>query len=175
MSTYPSIAAGQRITSSLLNSMIPNKVVKSVATDRSSTTTVANDPELAGVTLAVGTWEVEMLIFATTVTTNTQKLKTQWSFSGTWNTPIRACVGPGSTNTAARSDITPSQFDGMPSNSDCTYGFAASTGYNVVKEWCDLVVVTVAGDLALAWAQAASSANATSVKAGSSIRVRQIA
>lgn len=149
--------------------------VKANTEDRANVTTVANDGELTNIALGVGTYSVEVLIFATTPTTNTQKLKTQWGFTGTWNNPIRACVGPGSTNTAARSDITPSQFNGVPAGTDVTYGFAASTGFNVVMERADNVTVTVAGTLSLKWSQAAASANVTSVKAGSSVTVRRIA
>lgn len=174
MSRYPDVVAGV-VSVATLQAMIPDITVKPASTDRTSTTTVADDPDLAGIALGVGTWSVRMLLFATTVTTNTQKFKTQWGFTGTWNSPIRACIGPGSTNTAARADITPSQFSGMPSNSDNTYGFAASTGFNVVEELCDFVVVTVAGTLSLKWAQASSSGNATSLKSGSSVTVRQIA
>jgi hypothetical protein len=175
LSTYPPLAAGSKITAALLTSMLPNTVVKGTTTDRTNTTTIANDPDLAGIALGVGTWSVEVLIFATTPTTSTQQLKTQWSFTGTWNTPIRACFGPGATNSAARTAVTPSTYNGAGSTTDSVYGFAASTGFNTVMERCDLVVVTVAGTMALSWAQNVSSANATSVKSGSSIRVRQLA
>lgn len=174
MSKYPSLSAGI-IPVSSLQAMIEDVTVKTTSTDRTSTATVADDPDLSGIALGIGTWKVDVLIFATTPVGGTQKFKTQWGFTGTWNTPIRACVGPGSTNTAVRSDITPSQFDGMPSNSDCTYGLAASTGFNVITERCDFVVVTVAGNFSLKWSQATSSANLTSLKSGSSVTVRQIA
>ncbi|MBW8792159.1 MAG: hypothetical protein JF597_00710 [Streptomyces sp.] len=173
MSKYPSITAGVLPVASL-QAMVPDITVKATTTDR-TTTTMSDDPDLQGIALGVGTWSVDMLIFANTVTTSTQKIRTQWSFTGTWNTPIRACIGPGSANSGLRDAITPSQFDGVPSNTDCTYGFAASSGYSVVLERCDLVVVTVAGALAFKWGQSVFSANATSVKAGSSVRVRQIA
>jgi hypothetical protein len=173
--TYPVISAGQKITASLLTSMVPNVTVKSTTTDRTSTITLADDPELASIALGVGTWSVEMTIFATTPTTSTQKLATQWSFTGTWNTPIRACFGPGSTNSAARTDDTPAQYNGAGSTTTVVYGFAASAGFNTIIERCDLVVVTVAGNLGFKWAQSVSSVNATSVKSGSSVRVKQLA
>lgn len=174
------IIPGKPVTPGALDDLearIPLSVVKGTATDRSSATTGTTyvaDPELSGIALGVGTWWVKLLIFWTTPTTNTQRIKTTWTFSGSWNNPIRACIGPGATNTAARTDVATTQFNGVPAASDVSYGSAASTGFNCATEESFTVVVTVAGDLALSWAQFASSANVTSVKAGSAFMYRQI-
>lgn len=174
MSQYPALTAGP-LSVATLQSMVPDVTLKASTTDRVSTTTLANDLDLVAIPLGVGTWSVEMGIFVATATTNTQDFKTQWSFTGTWSTPIRFCLGPGPTNTALRDAITPMQLNGIPSNSDAVYGLGASTGFTLVLEWCKSVVVTVAGTLALQWAQNASSANSTSVKQGSYVEIRQVA
>jgi hypothetical protein len=156
-----------------IEARLPQTFNKAVATDRVNNTMTA-DPELAGIPLAVGTYEIDLVLMWTQLTTNTQKLRTQWGFSGTWNTPIRAVMGPGSAATSARTDVAEMQDGGYASNVDALYSVAAGAGFAVVREWCRLVTVTVAGNLSLIWAQNTTSANITSVKAGTSFVTRKI-
>lgn len=173
MSQYPILTAGP-LSVATQQAMVPDITVKPAGTDRTSTS-MLNDPDLAGIALGVGTWEVEFGIQAATPTSNTQKIRTQWSFTGTWSNPLRFCIGPGQTNTAVRTDITPAQFNTSATTTDQIYGMAASSNPVAILEWSKLVVVTAAGTLALVWGQNSFSANATSVKAGSYCMVRQIA
>lgn len=173
MARYPDIKAGNKITGALLRSMLPDKTVKQSATDLTSNTTLANDPELSGITLGVGTWEVRVVIFATSA--GTANIKTRWSFTGTWANAIRAVVGPGLTATGGPTDATTMKTNGQSVATDAIYALTNSSNYAVIKEECSTVVVTVTGDMALQWAQQVSSANTTSVKAGSYIEVKQIA
>ncbi len=172
---------GQRLTADLLNTNVnaffPIVTTKTSATARTSTTTLANDPELAGITLDVGTWEVEMLIHWTLTTTNTQKIKTRWSFSGTASSTFRDCIGAGATQStpAAPTVLTESSFVAATwDTQDVIYHQAAGATYGSSREISRTFTVTVAGDLALQWAQQTSSANATTVQPGSSITVRKI-
>src|SRR4051812_23652756 len=98
---YPVIGVGDLVTADLLTSMLPGTVVKLVQTSRNTTTSLAADPDLSSITLGVGSWEVELILQWSQNTTATQKIKTQWGFSGTWNTPVRACLGPGDIATGA--------------------------------------------------------------------------
>lgn len=175
MSKYPDWFVGQDVDATTLDLMIPDITKKGSTTDRSSTSTLSNDPDLSGISLGVGSFWVRLLILATCNTSATPDFKTQWAFTGTWNTPVRACIGPGATNTAARTDVTVSNYNGVPVNLSAVYGFPASTGYNIITEECFDVVVTVAGSLSLQWAQNTSDASTTSVKSGSAFVVRQIA
>lgn len=174
MAKYPDIQVGDLWTADLAASMLPDKYVKASVTDRTADATVDNDPELAGIPLAVGTYAVEVLIFATAPTSATPDLRTQWTFTGTWNNPTRACVGPGSDNTASSALATSIALRGTAAGTNQDYGLPASTGFAVIRELCDTVTVTVAGTLALAWSQVTSDAGVTSVKPGSSVTVRQI-
>lgn len=173
---YPSIAAGQRITGSLLRSMLPQTYVKTAATPRSSTTTYEDDPELAGIPLAVGSYVIELIGFFTLTTTNTQKLKTRWAFTGSWNSPLRACVGPGFAQTAGPAAVTESTFSAYQTDgSDAIYDQAAGGTFGVFRETCLNVVVSAAGNLSLQWAQAASSGNNTTLQFGSGFTIRRVA
>lgn len=156
-----------------LEARLPVTTTKAAATDRINNTMTA-DPELTGIALGVGTYELDLILMFTQLTTATQKLRTQWSFSGTWNTPIRACMGPGSAATSARTDVAEMQVGAYASNVDALYCVAAGAGFSTVFERCRLVTVTVAGTLALVWAQNTTSANITSVKAGTSFTTRKI-
>lgn len=175
MSRYPDWFVGQDVTAALLDSMVPNIVVKGSTTDRSAVVTLADDPDLSGIALGVGTFWIRLLILATCNTSATPDFKTQWSFTGTWNTPVRACKGPGLTNSAARTDVNVVNLNGVPTNTSIVYGLPASTGYNVIEEECFNATVTVAGNLGLGWGQNVSDASTTSVKAGSAFVIRQIA
>jgi len=170
------VFAGDPIYASDFNDTLPRVYPKVSGEPRDTTTTLADDAELAGITLEPGTYSIELMMFFTLTTTNTQKIKTQWAFSGTWNSPVRACHGPGSTNTAAPDVATPSTFRGYVADTqDATYDASTSASWSAVREVAFNVVVTEAGDLSLQWAQASSSGNATTVQAETCFRIQKIA
>jgi hypothetical protein len=171
VTTYPTFYSGQRLTAAALTSMQWDKVVKTLATGKTNST-LANDPELAGVALGIGQWDIRMLIFASNTVT-TGNLRTQWSFTGTWNSPLRACIGPDVAT--GPSDITEMTLQPVATNANKDYDLGASAAYTGIQEFTSTAVVTVAGTLALNWAQAVTNATATNVQPGSYIEVRQIA
>jgi hypothetical protein len=149
--------------------------VKPAVSARSSTTTFADDDDLKLIPLAIGQYEIELVGFWTQSTTNTQKIKTRWVFSGTWNSPIRSCFGPGATNTATTNAVTPLTVSGYVSDSSQpVYSSDNLTSYSTFLEKARNVTVTVAGNLSMQWAQNASSGNATNLQAGTSFTVRRI-
>lgn len=171
---YPSLAVGDLVTADLLQSMVPKYYVKPSPESRNTTTTLADDADLQSIALAVGTYEIELLGFFHLTTTTTQKIKTQWAFSGTWNGPVRHIVGPGSAQTAATTDATETNVRAQAVNTDATYDCSVSTAFSCFREWTCNAVVTVAGNLSLQWAQSASSGNNTTLDTGTTFRVRQI-
>lgn len=172
------VAIGARTYASDINNIIallPVTYSKAASLDRTSTTTYADDNELAGISLGVGTYTIELIGMFTLSTTTTQKIKTNWAFSGTWNNPVRACLGPGSAATTSRTDVAEVQVGAYTATGqDAIYDVAAGSGFSTFREIGAVVTVTVAGNLSLQWAQNASSANATSLKAGTSFIVRKI-
>lgn len=151
---------------------------KSAPTSRISTTTYADDPHLAAIPLAVGIYEIELVGLFTLATTNTQKIKTQWAFTGTWNgtTAPRLCIGPGSAQVGGTTAVTDMFVQALHLNGqDAIYDLAAGTGnYGGFRELAANVVVTVAGNLSLQWAQGVLIANNTNLQEGSWFRVRKI-
>jgi len=174
MTQYPAFLAGQRLTATLLGATVPDVTVKSAAQVRTSTTTYADDSELSGIALGVGTWEIINKIFMTGGSAGIA-IKTQWSFTGTWNNPLRMLIGPTAANTTAPASGPPLNLAPILWNSDQIYGLSTSGAYQRVIEETRNAVVTGAGNYAFRWAPNVSNANSGGIQAASSVTVRRIA
>ncbi|MEU3851713.1 hypothetical protein [Streptomyces sp. NPDC029554] len=173
MSRYPSIYAGQRITGTLLQSMLPNIIQKLASTDRSSTTTLADDPDLTTTLEANARYLVEMEIWYA-ASTGSSGLRTAWTVpSGV--TGNRSALGMASTV----SDTTPAGIGRWGVHAYSTTVFygdrQSSTNLALAKEVSMVTTGSSAGTLALQWAQDTSSADACRVGAGSVMRVTRLA
>ena len=168
---YPDWRAGNRITAARLRSMVPSYTTKGSTTARPSTTAQTADPELSGITLDVGTYEVKVRYIATGVgSASAGGLATSWGFTGT-ATGNRNPTGPGftSTNSGAAENLrTNSASMGLASQ----FYYVATTSTSIVEE--GLITVTVSGDFSVNWAQAASNATPTNLLAGSYVKIKQV-
>ena len=77
MPTYPQIFAGRRLTPSLLTSMLPVQLWKNANTDRASTTTLADDPDLTTVLEANATYRVTFYLHYAAI--DLARFKTAWT------------------------------------------------------------------------------------------------
>lgn len=171
MAKYPVFYAGQRLTAALLAETIPDITIKTATTSRTSTTVQTADPELSGIALGVGIWEVKVRYIATGVgSASAGGLATSWGFTGT-ATGVRNPVGPGftSTNSGAAENL---RANGASMGLSTQFYYTATTSTSIMEE--GLVTVSVAGNLSVNWAQAASNATATNLLAGSWVSVRQV-
>ena len=138
----------------------PLVAYKTAATSRSSTTTVADDPHLV-IALTPGTWSLGGLFGFYGTTTGTQGIKMQLAFSGT-QTAFFANLTGNVNSSASDGNLylsTPGvNLYGTISALSTQVDYLSPTGF---------IVVTVAGNLSLQWAQNSSSANATNVVLGS--------
>lgn len=174
MAQYPDWEVGDIVTADLLDAMVAKYTYKSSATARNTTTTLTADPELTGIALEVGTFDIEMVIFWTQAAT-APKLKTRWGFTGTISDTIRLCHGPGNNNVAGPQDVTETTVRGYAlSSQDAIYSASTSTAYSAVLEKAAGVVVSVAGTLSLNWAQQASNASNVTVQPSSYVKVRRV-
>lgn len=180
MPTYPGLAAygGDIVSADDINANIAVVYVKANSESRNTTTTLANDGELVGIPLGVGVWSITLDLFWI-MNTSLSGIKTQWAFTGTWNSPIRFCLGAGdgvTANATAPGSIPNVNFGGYAANTqDAKYSTAnASSVYVPSQERVNNAIVTVAGVLSLQWAQWSSSATPTLVQPGTSFTVRQI-
>lgn len=170
---------GQRLTADLLNAnvydFLPVTYTKPALTSRASTVTLADDPDLAGIPLTVGSWEIDLTIFYTTTVSNVPGLRTQWGFTGTWASANRLCFGPGSGqigDSGAITDATMKAF--VTDTQDAVYRSGTSSAYTGVREHVRQLTVTGAGNLSLKWAQQTSNAGATIVQPSSGFTIRKI-
>lgn len=169
---------GQRLTADLLNANVydffPVSYSKAAPTARLSTTTYADDPELQGIPLSVGTWEIEFTGFWTQAST-TPKIKTQWGFTGTWVSTFRACTGAGSAQIGGPETVSDSTFRAYVTDTqDAIYSQSTSVAYGVFRELARNVTVTTAGNLSLKWAQNVSTASNVTLQSTSGFTVRKI-
>lgn len=174
MAQYPTIAAGQRITAALLRSMMDDFVVKASNTERTSTTTLADDPELVTDTLVSGaTYWIQFLMGCSANTTG--DIKFAWNVpSG--STGLRRSNGPGSTASDSDADNVAGRFG--------IHGFTTAIPYSGVRNSANqfwvreegLVTVGTAGTAAIQWAQNTSTATlASRVASGSLLFWRRLA
>jgi len=171
------VTGGNRMVVQDVNDVLlylPRWYDKANSTSRSTANTgatVTDDPDLSGIPLEVGIFEILVLGYFALATTNTQKIQTQWGFTGTWGaTALRRACGPG-WGSVLGSDDTTINTRGYALTSSATYDtsvVAASAGFS---ERAVNVNVTVAGNLSFKWAQANASANNTTLQAGSCVRV----
>lgn len=178
MPTYDGIRVygGDIVSADDVNANIPSIYVKANLESRNTTTTLAADGELVGIPLEVGVYEIELLLFHSAAFTSTSStIKTRWIFSGTWNSPTRACLGSGSDNIVAVNRATTVAAVGNSADgANAVYTGDGTGTYAVARELARNVVVTAAGTLALHWAQNVSNGSNTTVQPGSSFSVRKI-
>lgn len=168
------LGAGQIVYEDDLQNRFPQVYGKSGATARLSTTTLSDDPDLSGITLSVGTWSIELLLFYTVAST-TPKIKTRWIFTGTWGAHIRLCHGPGNNTGFAPNVVDTVTLQGyVLDTQDAIYNSSTSSAYSAVYEACYNVDVTVEGQLSLQWAQSVSTASNVTVQSASAFRLQKL-
>lgn len=174
MAKYPDWAVGMDVSAVNLALGIPDYTVKTVVETRNSNSFSA-DAELSGITLDVGTYHVRLAALCNNAGSATPDIKTTWTFSGTWNNPNRLCIGPASTNTGSWDATTPLKIGGVAAGTASIYGLPASAAWHAFFEEAFDVTVTVAGDLALSWAQnTTDAANVTNLRPGSAFVIKQL-
>jgi hypothetical protein len=171
VSSYPSIAAGQRVTAALLTSMLPQQVVKQANTDKTNATFAA-DPELSMPLAANAVYDIAFDLLAGGIPAG--DIQTRWSLPGTAS-GLKVVTGPGSTALDANADNVATRQGGHQFTTAILYnGVRSSTSsYFRIYEYA-IVTTTDAGNVALEWAQGTTNATASRIAAGSILRVRRI-
>lgn len=171
MSTYPAIAAGQRITGSLLTSMLPNVVLKQADEPLVSTTALQNDDELFAAVAANATYILDgHLAYSGEIFTapGPADLKVDWTVpTGAVMRWSRVAYPSNAANSVDSVETDNSTIRVLG-----TYGSTTTVTAGVRGR---IITGSTAGTLQLRWAQNASNATATTMKAGSWIRLVRIA
>ncbi|MEU9839747.1 hypothetical protein AB0C69_11055 [Actinomadura sp. NPDC048032] len=171
MATYPNIAAGQRVTASLLTSMLPQHVVKQANTDKVNATFGA-DPELTLPLVANAVYQVEFLLIAGGIAT--ADVQTRWALPATASGQ-KVVNGPGSTALDTNADNVATRQGVHTFGTAILYNGVrnATASYFRIYEYA-VVTLVDAGSITLEWAQGTTQTTASRIAAGSMLRVRRL-
>ena len=177
MSKFPNWAVGTDVSATNLANGIPNIVTKASANTITSNATLANDSELTNISLAVGTWEIEVDLWVSgNGTGSVGGFKDAWAFStGTLTgTPNRSIIGPTTANATLATGAVGLQTQVLAYNAAASYGLLTGQAY-WIKHFCPNFIVATTGTLSIQVAQGTSNATSTVVNVGSRVKCRQIA
>ncbi|MBQ0827719.1 hypothetical protein [Streptomyces tagetis] len=152
--------------------MLPDITWKSSDTDR-TTATLADDPELTTQLAGNGIFHARFyLLFGAT---NTGRFRTVWKVpSGA--SGLRSALGPDQgTVLSSGSSGGPGRWGAHVFSTACIYGVRDGTGLLAVAIEESILTTSVAGTLAIQWAQQTTNATATRLGAGSYLEVRRLA
>ncbi len=167
MAKYPVLRVGQRFTADLASSMLPDYAYKTGTTARTSTTTLASDPDLQLPVAADALYEMKLSVQFTGP--DTADVNIGWTGPAgcgmQWDIQT---LGTGAAGYAT--DISGAYALG----STLVCGLLNSTAAPIV---CTGFVDTAgtAGTLAFRWAQGVSNASAVTALAASFLRLRRVA
>lgn len=169
MPTYPPIPAGKILTSGLLTSMLPLHVEKLADESRASTTTMTNDSDLVLGVEANAIYRVIAYIIYS------QNLAAGASAGITigWSGPTGATLTWTSGGTSGPTQTTTQDVTAQPIS--LTRQLPSNLGTFMAAMPLGLLTTSsTAGNFALQWAQVASSATPTLVRAGSWVELRRL-
>jgi hypothetical protein len=165
-SQYPQVFAGQNLTAGLLQSFAPFTVVKAADTSRTSTTTLASDPDLQFAVAASAVYFWELFIDYEGGTQNSSDITVGWSVpSGTtmrWSRSALTLTGGVDVGVLSDQSGTPS------------FGTNGAGNTRAIMAKGTLTASTTAGTAAFQWAQHTSNGTATIVHAGSGLLVVRV-
>lgn len=166
MGTYPQILAGMALTSALLQSMLPQQVLKASSQSVTSSTTLVNDTVLVLPVSANATYRFELEILYNGNSAGSSDLKFGWLL------PSGASMNWGA---AGQGTGLGPFFPVGTASSTFAYGTNGTGNPLSLTASGTLVTSSFGGNLQLQWAQNTSNATATTVQAGSILIARRIA
>jgi hypothetical protein len=172
VSKYPIIPPGTKLSSAVLASMLPDITWKVNNTDR-ATATMADDPELKTTLEAGATYHVKF--FLQFGATNTGRFRTAWTVpSGA--SGLRSAIGPDQgVVLSGTSSGGQGRFGVHVYGTSCIYGTRGDPALLCVAIEESILSTSVAGTVAIQWAQQTTDAAASRLGAGSYMEVRRLA
>jgi hypothetical protein len=174
--TYPTFAAGQKLTAALLNAAIPSVAYKASDQSVTNSTTVVNDNDLSFSVVSGATYNIDS--YLQWVGNDTGDIKFGFTFPAS-STLSFAIIGPDDTATTFASGGTRGTGEwfarnGQTSSPSGTIQVSGSTSTlaGIIK---GQLVCNTTGTLQLQWAQNTANATATTLKAGSWMSLKRVA
>ncbi|MFJ4624219.1 hypothetical protein [Streptomyces sp. NPDC088812] len=181
--SYPALAGGQRLTATLLRSMLPQTVRKTADTPRAATTSRTADPHLAFDAAASAVYIFDGWIkydgdnaadISLQLTVPSGALGEVMPM-GAGNSVISSTSAPALTTNTASAQGYMVRTESLDINAARTFGAISTSNQNGIIFTGTVRMSTTAGTVSLDWAQAASSATATTVYTDSWLRFQRIA
>lgn len=178
--TSPSTwTAGATLTAAQLNTQVRDNlsalnghVVKSADESVTSSTTLQNDNDLLWTIPQAGTYVAEVTLFVTSAANAAGDINVGWSFpTGTLHFGIQG------NDVTLASSVSGTWSAGSilsATSGTSVHGLGASTSVVLIRVHA-ILIATASGTLQFMWCQNSSNANATTVKAGSHMLIRQTA
>lgn len=167
--------ASEDVTSPKLNSM-SDYVLKTADESVTSSATLQNDDHLVYALPATGTYLFKVNLFAVSAANAAGDIRVGFSF------PTGTCHfrGVGPHNTLASGSQSDGEWAGVIGATSGTdfipYGLSVVSGvYHIGIKLEGILIATATGNLRVMWAQYASNASATTVKAGSHMQINRVA
>lgn len=170
MARYPEILAGNRITAELLDSMLPDVVVKAATESVTSSVAFQNDDELFASVEANAQYKVRLYLLHDSATAGDIEIGWSGPSGATMDWGMTGAQNATTSSTTVPDMTLPTKLIGETNE----LGGGASTGTTAILEGT-LTTSSTAGTLQFRWTQGTSSATATNVRAGSTLEVRRIA
>ncbi|MEV2240586.1 hypothetical protein [Micromonospora sp. NPDC049891] len=153
------IEAGQLLYPARLNFYAPTLVYKAFNTERASTTTLADDPELTLPVEAGGVYRMECVLGASGATAG--DIKTAWAIPA-GAVMNRVAMGPSVSATDRDNMQVVRRVNGAAT--EISYGLTGSSASTYIEERAVLIMGATSGAITLRWAQATSNATATQLQ-----------
>ena len=175
MPTYPTIAAGQKLTASLLQSMLDNVIVKGTTQTITNSTTLVTDTELQVPVVANASYEIEFnLRYAGLLAAG---FKTCWVYpSGASGN--KWVMGPGSANVAS-TDADTTEMRWSIHGAGTVVNYSEPRNSTSLQTFCwergRVDVGSTAGTVLIQYAQKTANATGTQVVPASYVRYRRVA
>ena len=165
---------GMRLTPSRLNRLVPVTVAKPGDTSRSNTIARTADPDLVLALLPFYTYDVDGMLFVTSAA------NAAGDFSYELQYPANATCTPGGLGlhnalpSGSSADLEANALAPDATSPAGPLPYGASTALSGILVKARIAMGVTAGNLLVAWAQLASNANATTLKAGSWLTARPV-
>lgn len=173
MSQYPSVYAGQRLTATLVASMLPIYAAKTGSTDRTSTTTISADPDLQVALEANAEYEFSFMLRIGG--NQTGKIDIQMT-TPSGATGSYSCTRLSSSATADTGDATEVRSSTrLLFNVETTFSPVSTTAHQVLIGRGRVITSSTAGTFSVDWAQNVSNATATTMHSDSFIKMIRMA
>ena len=168
------ILPGMLLTPTRLNRLVPVTVAKSGDTSRTSTIARTADPDLVLALLPFYTYDVDGMLFVTSAA------NAAGDFSYELQYPANATCTPGGLGlhnalpSGSSADLEANALAPDATSPAGPLPYGASTALSGILVKARIAMGVTAGNLLVAWAQLASNANATTLKAGSWLTARPV-